>query len=1516
MVFAPCVCLAAPSIFELVAVGNSSHFDEDGDTPDWLEVHNPDGAAIDLSGYYLTDDPGALTKWAFPSTNLPAGGHLVVFASDKDRALSGSELHANFKLSSSGEYLALVDPDGSTVVSEFSPGFPQQVVGYSYGIGSGAGTGYFEVPTPGAANGAALPGLLLTPTISPSGGTFTGSVQVTLGTAFPGGKIRYTTDGSLPLATSPLFVNPQSFSATTHLRAAVFDPVSDERGVVVGRQFVELAGSSDFAGIDAPAAFTSDLPIIVFENFGAGAIPSSGSSSFQAGRILVCEVDPATGLSSLAAAPDADLRVGIRERGRTSGGVNFDKKQYRVELRDEHDQDRDHKLLGLPSESDWVFNGPWVDKSLIRNATAFALGKDIGIQAPRYKHFEMFLNTGGGDLASSEYIGVYVLLEKIKDGKNRTDLANLGAADNAEPEISGGYLMSFENGSFGIEEPDPVTGAQQTWIRNYVESFASNALGWTGGGPNDTGAIDNDPVTGYPAYIDIDSFIHLMVINELSCEQDAYVRSDYMFKDRGGKLHKGPLWDYNLSSGTGTSRNTNEVWFYARNYNRNGQSSSYLSDMFVPLMRDANFRQAFIDRLSGLRAQGVLQETELDALINSIADPLSASALRNFTRWPVLNTSLWLSEINTTTWEEQIVALKDWLHARLDWMEGEMPQLVTFSLAAGELTPGTPVTLSGGSGTTIYYTLDGSDPRAVGCGFNPAAVNLGFGGTVTVNSSIDIIARSFDDTDWSAPSQVTFVVGTAADATNLAITEINYHPSDPTAAEVAADPTYRDDDFEFIELRNISASPIDLSGMAFVDGVEFVVPAGIVLAPGAFALLVENAAAFEARYGTGFDLIGDYSNKMSNDGETLRLVDVSGADIAHFTFNDIWYPTTDGGGDTLTLADELAIPADYGIPSAWAVSSNLLGTPGSSVNAFALWGVSVTSSAYNAANVACTVNMDADAVTVYWGTGDPGETTVGWTGTPIPLGFRPAGSVPVVLAGLDENTTYFFRYFGSITSPAEDDWSSPGAFTTPLQFAIPVLGTPTVTATFDDGADVECQLLDADATSTWIVWDSTDQGTPASAPGSWDNSANFGSALENATLAHAIRGTTTNTSYVCRFFASNASGFGWSELGTFDTTTPAPDPNLVAHYVLDGSAADTSGNDYHGIVNGATFVVDGVRGTVASFDGSSSINLTSGFPYSLGDLPNGGFSTSFWILPSVDNGSNSSPDSLIIMGGSSPGKGVIEIVGDTAWGGMGGTSARGGVGVNSGGGGGKTGKVAGIDLYDGDWHHVVIQWAGDPNTDIETWIDNTVATTYGNGYNGSSESPTALRLGGPAVWSNGGAADKYYTGLMSDVRFFAGQLNAIQVDALFTGVSVIETNGDAVAEALTGPGGPFEGQSDPDVVGFTANPDGDEWPNAFEVLLGFDPAAAAGNGSPLTTQFVNDAGQIWLEAVVEVDGAMDDLLTWHVEWSSDLIAWDESTNTQVVVGEAGGVRTVSIRDEQAVETGGRRFVRMKILPGE
>lgn len=126
--------LAAPVISEFMASNGTTLADENGEFTDWIEIHNPDATAIDLSGWYLTDDSSLLNKWTFPPTTLNPGEYLVVFASGKDRATSGSELHTNFKLSAEGEYLALVQPDGSTRSSEFAPTFPEQSQDVSFGF--------------------------------------------------------------------------------------------------------------------------------------------------------------------------------------------------------------------------------------------------------------------------------------------------------------------------------------------------------------------------------------------------------------------------------------------------------------------------------------------------------------------------------------------------------------------------------------------------------------------------------------------------------------------------------------------------------------------------------------------------------------------------------------------------------------------------------------------------------------------------------------------------------------------------------------------------------------------------------------------------------------------------------------------------------------------------------------------------------------------------------------------------------------------------------------------------------------------------------------------------------------------------------------------------------------------------------------------------------------------------------------------------------------------------------------
>jgi len=125
-------------ISEFLAVNGHTLADQDGEYSDWVELHNTSAAPVDLGGWYLTDDAATPTKWMFPSTTVAPDGYLVVFASNKDRAVAGQQLHTNFKLDADGEYLGLVEPDGVTVSSDYAPTYPPQEGDVSYGIGPAA----------------------------------------------------------------------------------------------------------------------------------------------------------------------------------------------------------------------------------------------------------------------------------------------------------------------------------------------------------------------------------------------------------------------------------------------------------------------------------------------------------------------------------------------------------------------------------------------------------------------------------------------------------------------------------------------------------------------------------------------------------------------------------------------------------------------------------------------------------------------------------------------------------------------------------------------------------------------------------------------------------------------------------------------------------------------------------------------------------------------------------------------------------------------------------------------------------------------------------------------------------------------------------------------------------------------------------------------------------------------------------------------------------------------------------
>src|SRR5205814_367940 len=159
----------------------------------------------------------------------------------------------------------------------------------------------------------------------------------------------------------------------------------------------------------------------------------------------------------------------------------------------------------------------------------------------------------------------------------------------------------------------------------------------------------------------------------------------------------------------------------------------------------------------------------------------------------------------------------------------------------------------------------------------------------------------------------------------LRISEIMYHPS------ALAGNTNSPEEFEYIELKNTGPVGLNLNGVTLSNGVNFAFAGSAVtnLDPGATVLVVKNPALFALRYGNGLPVAGQYEGNLENSGERLRLLDSVGEEILDFTYNNSWYPITDGLGFSLVIANEQADPDSWNSAANWRASGQLGGAPGS-----------------------------------------------------------------------------------------------------------------------------------------------------------------------------------------------------------------------------------------------------------------------------------------------------------------------------------------------------------------------------------------------------------------------------------------------------------------------------------------------------------------------------------------------------------------------------------------------------------
>ncbi len=669
-------------INELLASNDQGLLDEDGDSSDWIELVNAGDSALSLAGWALSDDVDDAEPWLFPDVVLEAGSYLVVFASGKDRRpADGAELHTDFKLDMDGEALSLWDAAGrSQPSSVFEPAYPEMVTDLSYGRDASGDFVFWLEPTPGEPNGGeSLSGWAAELSFSHAGGTFTQAFSLVLQADSADATIHYTLDDSEPTEShGEIYTSPLEIHETTRVRVKLFEPDKLLRPV---QSLVYIALDEELAEFD------SDLPIAVVDSRGYDfSQDDDASGEYPYVRCYAAFMDSAEdGRAIITGQADFAGQAGVHVRGASSAG--FPKKSLKFEAWDEDDEDLSVSLLGLPSEADWVLHAPYFDKTLMRNHLVYGWWADLGYASPRSHYLELFVHSGPGPVGADDYEGVYLLLETIERGEQRVDITALEPEDDTEPAITGGYIVQSTNINphFVLDtgiylkhvypDVDDITAPQAVWIEDYLNAFESTLFG-----PG-----FDDPESGYASYIDLDSHLDYDIFRELARNIDG--ASSFMSLDRGGLLTMGPLWDYNQSLGMTSLFPASGSYAGEEGWSSEGWNQAYMDandnsiwlKWWGRLDDDPEYQERWAERWAELRA-GPLELQDLLDDVDETAAVLEEAQARNYERWPVLGTSVWMTgdppspreapgwEVRDT-YEKEVQWMRAWLEARVQWID-------------------------------------------------------------------------------------------------------------------------------------------------------------------------------------------------------------------------------------------------------------------------------------------------------------------------------------------------------------------------------------------------------------------------------------------------------------------------------------------------------------------------------------------------------------------------------------------------------------------------------------------------------------------------------------------------------------------------------------------------------------------------------------------------------------------------------------------------------------------------------
>src|SRR6266568_3593112 len=825
-------------------------------------------------------------------------------------------------------------------------------------------TNYFATPTPGAPNGSGFIAFVADTKFSVDRGFYDTPFSLSITTATANATIRYTTNGSEPsLANGFTYTGPLTIGGTTVIRAAAFKSgfqpsnVDTETYIFVNdviRQSPDGAPPPGWPGswganvvdygmdpnvVNAPAysgTIVNDLKTIpsycIVTDLPNLFDPANGIYANPSGDGLAWERPASIELIYPDGTKGFQIDAGLRIRGGYSRSTGNPKHAFRFFFRTRYGASKlnypafanqngaksfDGFDLRTFENYSWSFDG---DPRFIGLRDQFSRDAQLAMDQPaeRGDFYHLYIN--------GQYWGLYNTDERAEAAYGASYFGgNKEEYDVVKVDTGAGYTIFATDGNM------------DAWTRLWMAAtngFASNADYFKIQGLNADGTLN----TAYENLLDVDNLIDYMPVIFWGGNLDAPI-SNFLGNNNPNNMF-GVRNRTGLYGGFRFFAHDSEhtLLIEQLNVDRTGPfaagdpvvqgaaaalARSNPQYIFTRLTTNAEFRLRVADHVQKQFFNGgALTTPACQARFLIRSNEINRAVVAESARWgdsrhepPFNRDANWVTEINRVS-GTYLVQRPGIVLGQLR-AKGWYPAVTapSFNQFGGNVPYGFQLAITAPAGT-IYYARDGSDPRLSGGAVSSSA--LIYGSPISLTESLHVKARVLSGGVWSAMTEATFYI--IQNFTGLLITEIMYNPPGTTNFDGNA--------FEFIELKNVASTNLELSGARFTNGISYTFPVGTFVAPGQFVVLVSNPTAFTSKY-PGVRVEGVYTNNLSNSGETVALDHATGVPIfsVNYDTRPPWPAAADGLGFSLVPVNPNLNP-DPNDPLNWRASTVIGGSPG------------------------------------------------------------------------------------------------------------------------------------------------------------------------------------------------------------------------------------------------------------------------------------------------------------------------------------------------------------------------------------------------------------------------------------------------------------------------------------------------------------------------------------------------------------------------------------------------------------